>query len=261
MANNCLITKLKSVVENENLYKLNHIRLDLTVNNNENIAKRSIIVNNSIAYEASIIGNGNFLNADGSVISDKTIQLPANMGTILYFSVGEYQLDISEAKTLTQLGIGTNYTFSGTATLTGNNVLCGLESIQILTNMTINGTFKLSSTPYTFHLSSSCHISSNQNYNYMNDFYSRNITIWHDSYYTSEISLFKFVIQTDGSGYIGVDNAIGRIEDLVQARAALNTAGTVKMYQGYVIFAFSLPVFTVLNALIFAFCPENPEKK
>lgn len=233
MANDCLITKLKGVVDNENLVKLNHLRLDLVVNPSTNMAQKGITVKNGESFEASIIGNGHFVEQDGTVIASKTIQISANTTTILYFSEGEYQLDISKQSTLIYFEVGSYYVFSGAVSITGSNLLCGLESIRGMTTMTLNGTYKLSNTPSKFHLSSTCNISSNQNYDFMNSFTPVVISLYHDPYFNGDIALFKFVVNTMTGGYVGADNAVGRIEDLVQARAALNTAGTVKMYQGY----------------------------
>lgn len=97
MNTNCLVTKLKSVVNNDNLKKIGCIKMHVIVGANASI---STLSNGSPYCSIEIIGDGHFSSTAGG--SD-------NIGTKLvsnysrYPSVGEYDIEISNKYPLTNL--------------------------------------------------------------------------------------------------------------------------------------------------------------
>lgn len=81
--NNCLVTKLKSVVDNNNLIKLNELRWDIASGNT--VLFSLVQVNNTVTTLSIVQGTGVFKNEAGSLSYGTELSIPANDST--YYKV------------------------------------------------------------------------------------------------------------------------------------------------------------------------------
>ena len=98
---NCLVTKLMSVVKNDNLDYLDFLRINVKSETTPDADDFSINVTTSPAAKLYIEGDGHF--TDGTLTEDRGKE--ANTGTNLKFSNGNYVLKIP-LMGITSLGVG-----------------------------------------------------------------------------------------------------------------------------------------------------------
>lgn len=118
MANECLVTKLKGVVDNPNLPKLGYIKIHINNQNNSGIC--AFWCESTGNIEANIVGDTNayFYKGTYSERTDQTTTISGISSTVGYrLSEGEYDIEIYSKYALTVLFIGED----------GNPCGCGLN--------------------------------------------------------------------------------------------------------------------------------------
>lgn len=98
MSTNCLVTKLKSVVNNDNLRKVGCIKMHVIVGANASISRLGGETSPYCSVE--IIGDGHFSSTSGGSDNIGTKRVS---DTSLYPSAGEYDIEISNKYALTTL--------------------------------------------------------------------------------------------------------------------------------------------------------------
>ena len=107
MANECLVTKLKGVVDNPNLPKLGYIKIHINNQNNSGIC--AFWCESTGNIEANIVGDTNayFYKGTYSERTDQTTTISGISSTAGYrLSEGEYDIEIYSKYALTTLVIG-----------------------------------------------------------------------------------------------------------------------------------------------------------
>lgn len=101
---------LPEAAENDNLVELGHVRVNV-----EHSESAITTDTNKIQFDArdtgtvvKIVGNGNFLQSDMTTVIPGTEITVASGNLTIYFTNGNYQLDISSKYTLRRLTLGTN---------------------------------------------------------------------------------------------------------------------------------------------------------
>lgn len=93
----CLVSKLKSVVDNDNLHHLGSMVLHTS-----GTGVRVFQLISGVDSRLRIIGDGNFLNSDSSVIG-KTLNITGNTNTTVRLSSGTYDVEFYNSKAITKL--------------------------------------------------------------------------------------------------------------------------------------------------------------
>lgn len=96
--NNCLVTKLTSVVDNDNLEKINVLRLEVkTQENPSDITQRLVIETDGVhTIDLDIIGNGHFSDKENNYVPEGNIGTSfKNMNSFAgHFSNGDYIIEV-----------------------------------------------------------------------------------------------------------------------------------------------------------------------
>jgi hypothetical protein len=158
MANNCLVTKLKGVVDNDNLQKLGELMMKVINNPSAVDGDTDITINVLSPCELYVSDGGAFADSPANVISNpqtRTTIQPSMNGTHLYFKNANYNVYISNKYNITQLSISgvpsrsSIFNFSLTdvkysismfdLTVSNSNVNGDLSDILTLTNLSAFG--------------------------------------------------------------------------------------------------------------------------
>lgn len=94
--NKCLVTKLNGIVNNNAILKLGEMRLKVTSTANPTGASQLITFNFNKDCEVKIIGDGYITDSNLSENKGKSIVIPANISTDVYFSNGDYEVSIAD---------------------------------------------------------------------------------------------------------------------------------------------------------------------
>lgn len=94
--NKCLVTKLNGSVNNNAILKLGEMRFKVTSAANPTGASQLITFNFNKDCEVKIIGDGYITDSNLSANKGKSIVIPANISTDVYFSNGNYEVSIAD---------------------------------------------------------------------------------------------------------------------------------------------------------------------
>ena len=94
--NKCLVTKLNGSVDNNAILKLGEMRFKVTSTANPTGASQLITFNFNKDCEVRIIGDGYITDSNLSANKGKSIVIPANTDTDVYFSNGDYEVSIAD---------------------------------------------------------------------------------------------------------------------------------------------------------------------
>lgn len=94
--NKCLVTKLNGIVDNNAILKLGEMRFKVTSTANPTGASQLITFNFNKDCEVRIIGDGYITDSNLSANKGKSIVIPANTSTDVYFSNGDYEVSIAD---------------------------------------------------------------------------------------------------------------------------------------------------------------------
>lgn len=111
----CLITKLKGIVDNNSLKKLNEFRIRVTKITSPDSNTQGFSVQFSKETTLSIIGDGYFTDENLSANKGKSLIVPAQDGnniTTIYLSNGTYEVSIPDKFALTRLSSSPKGVFS-----------------------------------------------------------------------------------------------------------------------------------------------------
>lgn len=94
--NKCLVTKLNGIVDNNAILKLGEMRFKVNSTANPTGASQLITFNFNKDCEVRIIGDGYITDSNLSANKGKSIVIPANTDTDVYFSNGDYEVSIAD---------------------------------------------------------------------------------------------------------------------------------------------------------------------
>lgn len=94
--NKCLVTKLNSSVNNNAILKLGEMRFKVTSTANPTSASQLVAFNFNKICEVKIIGDGYITDSNLSANKGKSIVIPENTSTDVYFSNGDYEVSIAD---------------------------------------------------------------------------------------------------------------------------------------------------------------------
>ena len=94
--NKCLVTKLNGSVNNNAILKLGEMRFKVTSAANPTAASQLVAFNFNKNCEVRIIGDGYITDSNLSANKGKSIVIPANTSTDVYFSNGDYEVSITD---------------------------------------------------------------------------------------------------------------------------------------------------------------------
>lgn len=149
---NCLVTKLKSVVDNNNLLHLGEMRIGFPKYTNTSGKARSITIKPSSAITLSIVGSGYFTDATLSQNKGTTASLEALVDNQLYISNDVVEVSVPDKYNLLHVFISCNslfdlYTLKYSKSLESLDLysdssvgdIASLNKITSLINLTIIG--------------------------------------------------------------------------------------------------------------------------
>ena len=93
MSKNCLVTKLSSVVDNNNILKLGEFRFHVTKVNSPTAATQGFYIKPVSELKATIIGDGYFTDSNLHDNKGVSMSIPVN-GTRIYVSNGDFDVSI-----------------------------------------------------------------------------------------------------------------------------------------------------------------------
>lgn len=91
----CLVTKLQGSVDNPNLLKMGEMPIYVKKSTTSVGSQYKLVVFTSKDSEMKIVGDGYFTDSTMSENKGKTVSIPANVSTTVYFSNGDYYALIS----------------------------------------------------------------------------------------------------------------------------------------------------------------------
>lgn len=91
----CLVTKLQGSVDNPNLLKIGEMPIYVKKSTTAVGSQYQLVVLTSKASEIKIVGDGYFTDSTMTENKGKTVSIPANTNTTVYFSNGDYYALIS----------------------------------------------------------------------------------------------------------------------------------------------------------------------
>lgn len=94
--NKCLVTKLNGSVNNNAILKLGEMRFKVTSAANPTSTSQLVTFNFNKTCEVKIIGDGYITDSNLSANKGKSIVIPANTSTDVYFSNGDYEVSIAD---------------------------------------------------------------------------------------------------------------------------------------------------------------------
>lgn len=115
MSNNCLVTKLKVAVDNNNLKKLGVISVNIVDSDTAQTQANSVIsfykVDTSAENVVNVVGDGwiasSFAGLSDPSVRKKTMTLGASIyGTSVYFTKGNYKLEVTNKYNISAIEVG-----------------------------------------------------------------------------------------------------------------------------------------------------------
>lgn len=115
----CLITKLKGVVDDSSLLKLGELRIKKTKVSEWNGRTQSFVISASENMDISIVGDGYFTDETGAENKGKTLSVVPGINSNVYFSNGDFYISIPNKYAITRF----NFTSAPSSDPTDNDAL------------------------------------------------------------------------------------------------------------------------------------------
>lgn len=128
----CFITKLKSVVENTDLLKINELRIKISKVTSPSAWTQGITLLADSEVKLSIIGDGYFTNESLSTNEGKEKTIPSGSETIFYVSNGDYSISVLGKYSLAKIYFVDEYKEG-----VRDNKSMDLDSISYSRNLTV----------------------------------------------------------------------------------------------------------------------------
>lgn len=132
----CLVTKLKGIVNDDSLYGLGEIRISKSYADEFTQIGQSFRIAFIKDATIRIIGDGYFTDSTGSSNNGKTIECTANTAVNFYVSNGNFEIALSDKYSIVYLGLSKadeatgSYNYNKTKNIVGN-----LDALKYCTNM------------------------------------------------------------------------------------------------------------------------------
>lgn len=129
----CLVTKLKGTVNDEELLKIDEFKIEKTVNSDwDNFSQTLLIKSSNSDIHLRIIGDGYFTNQAGTENNGKTYTIsPTGNNETFYVSNGNFIIAVDNKYNITRLNLytgGNEYPHS-------KNLVGGLEALRYMTSI------------------------------------------------------------------------------------------------------------------------------
>lgn len=132
----CLVTKLKGIVNDDSIYKLGEIRISKSYADEFTQIGQGFRISFIKDATISIVGDGYFTDMTGSQNNGKTIECTANTPVNFYVSNGDFEIALSDKYSIGYLGLSKTEEATGSYNYNKTkNIVGDLDALKYCTNM------------------------------------------------------------------------------------------------------------------------------